>query len=210
MARDEFAVGGLRLRLDGPRLSIESTIENAGLSDREARALAESYAEALRRNIPTVARLRTGQEMAKMPPRLVTPITPTRPLDPSQLSRGLCLSRNELLSSEPLQLRQCYDYLQSAREHEGPALFSLYKLVETVENYFGGEANAIAILGAKTEIKYIKPIANENQRDQRHAPIGVATQPVQLEERATAFRYACQIMRLFEKYLASEPGRGNA
>jgi hypothetical protein len=65
------------------------------------------------------------------------------------------------------QILTYYDY---ARRQDDAALYYLYKIVETIENRFGGESSGIKIVGAGTEWKAVKRLANESYRDARHAP----------------------------------------
>ena len=60
-----------------------------------------------------------------------------------------------------------YDY---ARRQDDAALYYLYKIVETIENKFGGEASGIGVVGAGAEWRAVKRLANESYRDARHAP----------------------------------------
>lgn len=60
-----------------------------------------------------------------------------------------------------------YDY---AKRQDDAALYYLYKVVETIENKFGGESAAIKTVGSGTEWKAVKRLANESYRDARHAP----------------------------------------
>ncbi len=66
--------------------------------------------------------------------------------------------------------KQILTYYDLAKRQDDAALFYLYKIVEAVENKLGGEAEAIKLVGGKTEWKRIKRLANESYRDARHAP----------------------------------------
>ena len=66
--------------------------------------------------------------------------------------------------------KQILIYYDEARKQPNVALFYLYKILESIENKFGGEAAGIAAVGAKTEWKSVKKLANESYRDARHAP----------------------------------------
>jgi hypothetical protein len=66
--------------------------------------------------------------------------------------------------------RQILIYHDYARRQDDAALYYLYKIVEAVENKFGGERDGIAAVGAGTEWKAVKKLANESYRDARHAP----------------------------------------
>lgn len=61
-------------------------------------------------------------------------------------------------------------YYGEARRQPDVALFYLYKIIEAIENKFGGETAGIVAVGAATEWKSVKRLANESYRDARHAP----------------------------------------
>jgi len=65
---------------------------------------------------------------------------------------------------------QILTYYGEARKQPDIALFFLYKVIESIENKFGGEASGIAAVGAAAEWKAVKKLANESYRDARHAP----------------------------------------
>ena len=66
--------------------------------------------------------------------------------------------------------KQILVYYEQARRQDASALFYLYKVIEAIENKYGGEANGIKAVGAGTEWKSVKRLANESYRDARHAP----------------------------------------
>jgi hypothetical protein len=66
--------------------------------------------------------------------------------------------------------KQILVYWDNARRQDDAALFYLYKIVESIENKLGGEAAGIKTLGAGSEWKAVKKLANESYRDARHAP----------------------------------------
>jgi hypothetical protein len=66
--------------------------------------------------------------------------------------------------------KQVMVYYSEAARQPKVALFYLYKIVESIENKFGGEAAGMAAVGAETEWKSVKRLANESYRDARHAP----------------------------------------
>jgi len=66
--------------------------------------------------------------------------------------------------------KQILTYHDLAKRQDDAALFFLYKIVEAVENKFGGETEGIKAVGAKAEWKAVKKLANESYRDARHAP----------------------------------------
>jgi hypothetical protein len=66
--------------------------------------------------------------------------------------------------------KQILVYHDLARRNDDAALYYLYKIVEAIENKFGGESEGIKAVGAGTEWKGVKRLANESYRDARHAP----------------------------------------
>ena len=66
--------------------------------------------------------------------------------------------------------RQVLVYYDQARRQEKAALFYLYKVIEAIENKYGGEGAGIKAIGAPIEWKSVKRLANESYRDARHAP----------------------------------------
>lgn len=66
--------------------------------------------------------------------------------------------------------KQIQTYYNEALRQPDAALFYLYKAVESIENKLGGESAAIAAVGAGSEWKAVKRLANESYRDARHAP----------------------------------------
>lgn len=66
--------------------------------------------------------------------------------------------------------KQIQVYYDQARREDDAAVFYLYKMVEAIENKFGGESQGIEAVGARVEWKAIKRLANESYRDARHAP----------------------------------------
>jgi len=66
--------------------------------------------------------------------------------------------------------KQILVYHEHALREDDASLFYLYKIVEHITNKFGGEREAIKVLGVETELKAVKRLANESYRDARHAP----------------------------------------
>ncbi|SRR6266480_1834349 len=105
-------------------------------------------------------------------------------------------ARNELLTSEDEPLRRCYDHLQDAHERvhtaNDEAAYDAYKAIEVLEERFGGERGAVAVLG-KT-LKKAKIAANEK----RHIPKKGRGQPTASAESVELTR---QVIRKYERYL---------
>jgi hypothetical protein len=66
--------------------------------------------------------------------------------------------------------KQILVYYDQAKRQDAAALFYLYKIIEAIENKYGGETDGIKAVGAGTEWKSVKRLANESYRDARHAP----------------------------------------
>jgi len=66
--------------------------------------------------------------------------------------------------------KQILTYYELARRQDESALFYLYKIIEAIENKFGGEFQGIKAVGPATEWKAVKRLANESYRDARHPP----------------------------------------
>jgi hypothetical protein len=80
-------------------------------------------------------------------------------------------------------------------------------MVETIEQFFGGEAKLGTSLGVKTQVKTLKRLANDNQHDERHAPaIPGSGSPLSATDRETAMSLGQQILRAYEAYLLQQPG----
>jgi hypothetical protein len=61
-------------------------------------------------------------------------------------------------------------YFDHALKQNDAALYYLYKIIEAIENKFGGEAVGINAVGEREAWKAVKRLANESYRDARHAP----------------------------------------
>jgi hypothetical protein len=66
--------------------------------------------------------------------------------------------------------KQIQIYYDHALSQGDAALYFLYKIIESIENKFGGESVGIAAVGEQTAWKAVKRLANESYRDARHAP----------------------------------------
>jgi hypothetical protein len=66
--------------------------------------------------------------------------------------------------------KQIQIYYDHALRQEDAALHYLYKIIEAIENKFGGEAKGIKAVGEQVACKAVKRLANETYRDARHAP----------------------------------------
>lgn len=198
---DEFVVKQLRLRLQGNSLQIEvEQPVNKGV-ELEARALADRYAKLLRLQLGIPVRVITLEEFGSMPARMIT-VRSLRQQDRKRVYDAIRKTRNELLASEDVTLRRCYDYIQDAREREEESLFYLYKAAEVIQKHLGGERLAIRALKIRRELKFVKRLASASERGERHAPkpTDVVQRPTQ-PEKARAMEYAIRIVRKYEVYL---------
>jgi hypothetical protein len=166
---DEFCVGLLCLRLLGNLLIVETEATTEEEAAVAAEAIKIRYSEALSKYTAFPIRLITLKELSAMPAQAIT-VGGLSAKEHSRLTTALRKARADLLGAEHEHLRRCYDYLQDAREDEKNALIYLYKLIETVEDFFGGERKACDVLGVREDLKSIKKLANEFIYDQRHAP----------------------------------------
>ncbi len=66
--------------------------------------------------------------------------------------------------------KQIQVYYDHALKQDDAALYFLYKIIEAIENKFGGEAAGINAVGEREAWKAVKRLANESYRDARHAP----------------------------------------
>jgi hypothetical protein len=96
-----------------------------------------------------------------------------------QIEEQLEKAREELAGSQRAKnnvikaddtANQILTYYDTALKQDDVALFYLYKVIESIENKYGGEAQGIKSLGCSSEWKSVKRIANESYRDVRHAP----------------------------------------
>ena len=111
-----------------------------------------------------------------------------------------------MLAFEEEPLRRCYDYLQDAREDEQRGVMLMYKLVETVEQWFGSEKETCRALGIQKDLKTIKRLANDSSRDERHAPdLRKPVEPLSPIQRAEAIECARRVLRAFETSLLKHP-----
>jgi hypothetical protein len=77
--------------------------------------------------------------------------------------------KNKVINADPTA-KQILIYHETALRQEDVALFYLYKIIETVENKYGGETEGIRALGCGADWKAVKKIANASYADIRHAP----------------------------------------
>lgn len=90
----------------------------------------------------------------------------------SRAKTDLASARREkaIIIKEDAIAKQILNYYDTALKQEDVALFYLYKIVELIENKYGGEAVAIKSLGFATDWKSVKRTANVSYGDIRHAP----------------------------------------
>lgn len=117
------------------------------------------------------------------------------------VARAIREARNEVLASADTALCRCYDYLQDAHERMitniDEAASAVYKATEVLTERFGGEHNAVAVLG-KT-LKDAKRVANEG----RHIPKKGQSQRNGL---GRSIELGKAVVRAYERYLLAQPG----
>ena len=198
---DEFVVKGFRLHLQGNSLQVEIEQPANGEVGLEARALADRYARLLRMHLGIPLRVITLEEFGSMPAGMITVRSLARQ-DRERVYDAIRRARNDLLGSEDHTLRRCYEYIQDAREREKESLFYLYKAIEAIEDKLGGERKTIEVLNVGSELKFVKRLANEPVKDERHAPkeAGVIER-LDRTARTRATECTIRIVRAYEDYL---------
>ncbi len=210
-AQDEFIVGPLRIQLNGSTLTV--VVESAQSHNdviTTAEKLAGEYVRRLATHLRINVRLLTHSELAKMPAWAILTRAPPG-LGTAELgvhrqrfATAIRHARNDIVLASESTLRQCYDYFQKAHEHEENYLSELYKMVETMENTFGGEDATISALNLKSELKFIKQLANVDWRDQRHPPKNPKkVSPPSTDDRQRAKQSASRLLRAFEQRVRS-------
>jgi hypothetical protein len=71
---------------------------------------------------------------------------------------------------EDVTAKQIQVYYDHALKQGDAAVYYLYKIIDVIENKFGGETAGIDAVGERTAWKAVKRLANESYRDARHAP----------------------------------------
>jgi hypothetical protein len=158
---DEFVARNCRVTILGNLLAVQALSATA-----DPVTVATDYVVALRNRF-VLFRLLTAEQFSALPPAAITFVGPSRHERKNHRSE-LREARQTLVASDHARLSQCYDYFQSAVDDLEHALSNLYKMVECIENEYGGERQAVAVLGP--EMKDLKRLANGDNRDQRHAP----------------------------------------
>jgi hypothetical protein len=158
---DEFLVRGCRVRFRGGWITVDPISAGA-----DAAAVLAAYADALKRHIGYM-RLVTREEFASLPPGH-TVDEKRMQLAPYDRGWQIAGARREIVAAAHPRLAQCYDYFQLAND-SGNVLVNLYKMIETIEDEYGGERQAGHALGLANEMKQLKRWANDRSRDERHA-----------------------------------------
>ena len=198
---DEFYVGSVRLCLLGNSLDLESEGDTKEEAAILAGQIAKKYSTALFRSIGSLSRLVSMDEFASMPAQAINIKGPSKE-ELRRLTTAIRQARNDLLAFEEEALRRCYDYLQDAKEDEQKSVMLAYKLVETVQHFFGSEQKTCQALGIRNDLKTIKRLANEPSRDERHAPnLRKPVEPLSLDQRVEAVECARRVLRAFEMSL---------
>ncbi len=222
---DEFMVprGGLRIavRLRGNALDLEVDEPAPAPAADQMGALARAYAEALS-NSGVLRRLMSASELAALPPfafQNLQMVGGGRAAERARewrefVARAVRAARNAALEGIPgtETLRRSYEYLEDARASQRAAagrggvgetvLFNLYKAVEAVENALEGEKATIAALNVGAELKFVKRLANQTDRNERHGPKpGDVVNPPTLSEVGRAIECTVAVVRAYAKSL---------
>jgi len=201
-AEDEFPVRGVRLRLWPGTLEVEAATD---CPEEPARRLADEYVTLLRGQGVAVF-LRTEADFVKHTPLVVQAEVASRRDGPSFVRRAMRRARNAFLSGSDSTLIRCYEYRDQMIDDPARSLFYAYKLIESLEHRFGGEDDLIKTLRMRSAIKYVKRVANESCRDERHAPTDASERmTLTPDERAKAIADTHKILRAYEHWLQPEP-----
>ena len=125
--------------------------------------------------------------------------------DLDRVRRAKRKARGELLAEEDPTLRRCYDYLQDAEEHPTQTLFYLYKVIEAIKRRFPDWKKGGA-LKVSSEAELVNKLANEPERDERHAPEDAnIVRTTKSLEKMRATEATVRIVRAYENYLIKAP-----
>jgi hypothetical protein len=204
---DEFVVvaEGFRIRLMGS--SLELSVETSGTcSPISARTLADTYVGILARHLTTPLTLITEQEFSmRTEPPFGHPhnVFSGGYRSRSESARAVRETRNEMLASADMALRECYNYLQDAYGTSLPevAASAAYKAIEVLEDRFGSQTKAVDALGKI--VKEAKTAANQK----RHIPKRVQMQPKTSVEPVELTK---QVIKRYERYLLGLDGCAQA
>jgi hypothetical protein len=213
---DGFVEGPLRLILRGTLLEVKiegcpETIEVVNRAER----LAKSYIDHLGRILGEHLQLLTEDECCSLPPwasqnqAMAASALHQRgshvAIDAQQALRD---ARKSVISYG-WPLRDCYDYMQDATAADERFFPQIYKMIETMKNHLGDWATLRAKTDLATEITFLKQVANEEHRDERHASKGqTPPQPPTGAERVKARDFASRILLKFEELCRSEGRAG--
>jgi len=211
---DQFIEGPFRLMFRGTSLVIR--IEGVPVNDllcEQASILARRYVENLGRLLADTLSLLTEKEYMALPVWAHQNHAMLGMQPPAWAPDGVRVireARNSVISYK-WPLRACYDYLQDASTDLENFFPEIYKMVETMAHHVGGEAALIEKTGLRKEVKLLKRIANEHDRDERHAPKDSAP-PVAPTgaELAEAQEYASTLLRKFEELCRADGVAGGA
>ena len=205
--RDEFAVGAFKLILNGDNLRLVLEGSQATTREHEAREVAETYVKALGPGLGFL-RLMSSEEFASLPAYASDdgsaqfPHTRRVPRNPQFALRQ---ARNKVLASGDPTLGSCYNYIQDAAEHPKNTMHYLYKATEAIERRFGSERATIKTLNVGPPLKNVKRLANEHDRDERHAPSDPTTiRDLTASEKDDAFEDTKKVVGAYENYLRSK------
>jgi hypothetical protein len=210
--QDAFVEGPFRVILRGTTLAVEIegcpvTTEVANRAER----LAKSYIDHLGRILGEHLQLLTEQEFGSLPPwasqneAMATSALHQRSRHLANNPRHVLRDARQSVISYAWPLRDCYDYMQNAAAADERFFPEIYKMIETMKNHLGGWGALRKETGLAAEVKFLKQIANEGRRDERHAPEDqTPQQPPTGAERVKAHDCASRILRKFEEICRSK------
>jgi hypothetical protein len=195
---DEFIAEGFRVRLMGQILdvSFEALVTS---SEGSATSLAEKYVRTSGKCLAMPITMMTEAEWLQRtaPPfgKMTTSYSGREGRDHAM--EAIRKARNELLISDDMTLRRCYDYLQDAQERmyagNDGVVFDAYNALEVLEVKFGNEREAVAILGQL--FRKAKKAANT---EGRHIPEKFRRPS---DGSGGAMELTRQVIRKYEQYL---------
>lgn len=205
-AQDEFLVDNLRVRvlMQGNFVELSCEVSDGTVTIDEAAELANRYAKLLSKHLGVLLRLHPVEDLEQWPPQAITQTGLGRQ-GTRRVFHAIREARNGLLVSGDMTLRRAYNYLQDARDKVDGVLFSLYKCIEAFKKRFRGWETASEELQVSKEIEFVKRLANEAKRDERHPPGPLeAVEPVADADKTYAIECATRVVRAYELWLKQQ------
>jgi len=210
--QDAFVEGPFRVILRGTTLAVKiegcpATIEVVNRAER----LAKRYIDHLGRILGEHLQLLTEEEFCSLPPwagqnqTMATSALHQRSSHLEKHSRQALRDARQSVISYDWPLRDCYDYMHNAKAAAERFFPEIYKMIETMKNHLGGWEALRKKTGLAAEVNFLKQVANEGHRDERHAPEDqTPQQPPTGAERVKADDCASRILRKFEELCRSK------